>query len=219
MGAHYDEIAFTEPVRAVQQRYGSRAFYARRSARSRAAHTERLTDDVGEFLAGLDGFFLATVSDSGWPYVQFRGGPPGFLKVLDGRHLGWADFRGNLQYISVGNISATQRVAIIAVDYPSQQRLKLFGHARVAYVDDEPELVASVADTTYEALVERAVLVTVAGLDWNCRQHITPRFSEAELAPRLAGYRARLSALEAENIQLRRLLEAATAPPQPQENP
>ena len=217
MGAHYDEIAFTEPVRAVQQRYGSRAFYARRSARTRPGQAEELTGDIGEFLAGLDGFFLATVSDSGWPYVQFRGGPPGFLKVLDGQRLGWADFRGNLQYISVGNVSSTERVAIIALDYPTQQRLKLFGHARVAYADEEPELVGSLVDADYEATVERAVIVTVAGLDWNCRQHITPRFSEAELAPRLSGYRARLSALESENTQLRHLLAAASAPSQPQE--
>lgn len=217
MGADYDEIAFTGPVRTVQQRYGSRAFYARRSARGHAARPDRLTDDVREFLSGLDGFFLATVGDSGWPYVQFRGGPPGFVKVLDGQRLGWADFRGNLQYISVGNISATRRVALIALDYPTQQRLKLFGHARVAYADEDPELVASLTDSDYEASVERAVIVTVAGLDWNCRQHITPRFTEAELGPRLSALRARLTALEAENTQLRQLLDAAAAPSQPQE--
>ena len=217
MGADYDEIAFTGPVRTVQQRYGSRAFYARRSARGHAARPDRLTDDVRQFLSGLDGFFLATVGDSGWPYVQFRGGPPGFVKVLDGQRLGWADFRGNLQYISVGNISATRRVALIALDYPTQQRLKLFGHARVAYADEDPELVASLTDSDYEASVERAVIVTVAGLDWNCRQHITPRFTEAELGPRLSALRARLTALEAENTQLRQLLDAAAAPSQPQE--
>lgn len=217
MGADYDEIAFTGPVRAVQQRYGSRAFYARRSARGHAARPDRLTDDVRQFLSGLDGFFLATVGDSGWPYVQFRGGPPGFVKVLDGQRLGWADYRGNLQYISVGNISATRRVAIIALDYPTQQRLKLFGHARVAYADEDPELVASLTDSDYEASVERAVIVTVAGLDWNCRQHITPRFTEAELGPRLSAFRARLTALETENTQLRQLLDAAVAPSQPQE--
>ena len=208
----YDDIAFTGPVRAMQTRYGSRAFYARRAARVTPDEQAPVSEDVTEFLTGVDGFFLASVSDDGWPYVQFRGGPPGFLHVMDTGRVGWADFRGNLQYISVGNISADDRVALIAIDYPSRQRVKIFGHARTVFADDEPELVASLTPPDYEAVVERAVIVTVAALDWNCRQHITPRWTAAELEPQLAALRDQVRAAQAENKQLRRLLEARPQP-------
>jgi predicted pyridoxine 5'-phosphate oxidase superfamily flavin-nucleotide-binding protein len=136
------------------------------------------------------------VSETGWPYVQFRGGPPGFLRVLDEHTVGWADFRGNLQYISTGNLAGNDRVALIVMDYPNRQRLKIYGHARVAYVEDEPELVAQMAVPDYDAVVQRAVVVTVEAFDWNCQQHITPRYTAAELAPVLAQLRQRIRDLE-----------------------
>jgi uncharacterized protein len=140
--------------------------------------------------------------------VQHRGGPPGFLHVLDDHTIGWADFKGNLQYVSVGNLSHDSRVSLIVMDYAHQQRLKIFGHARVASVEDEPDLVARLTHPDYHAVVERGIVVTVDAFDWNCRQHITPRYSAAELEPALAGLRQRLATAEAEVMELRRELGA-----------
>jgi uncharacterized protein len=180
----YDDIAFTEAVSEVQERYGSRAFYDRRRRRSRGHGRDdenALTEDERDYLSERDSFYLATVGSTGWPYVQFRGGPPGFLRVLDDHTIGWADFRGNLQYISTGNLAGNDRVALIVMDYPNRQRLKIYGHARVAYAEDEPELVRRLSVPQYDAVVQRGVVVSVAAFDWNCQQHITPRYTAAEL--------------------------------------
>jgi predicted pyridoxine 5'-phosphate oxidase superfamily flavin-nucleotide-binding protein len=203
---HYDDIAFTPAVSEVQARYGSRTFYDRRKARGRRVDGQQaldpLSSDEREYLGACDSFYLATVSETGWPYVQFRGGPPGFLRVLDQHTIGWADFRGNLQYVSVGNLARDDRVALIVMDYPNRQRLKLYGHARVAYAEDEPELVARLSIPEYGAVVQRAVVVTVEAFDWNCQQHITPRYTVAELEPLLATMRQRIRDLEDENAAL-----------------
>lgn len=204
MSTHYGAIAFTDKVREVQREHGSRRLYARQEARAKASEgPDPLTDDEREFLATRDSFYLATVSETGWPYVQFRGGPPGFLTVLDAHTLGWADFRGNLQYVSVGNLSHDTRVALIVMDYPRQQRLKIYGRARVVAAAEAPELVTRLARTDYEAEIERVVTVSVEAFDWNCPQHITPRFTEAEIEPHVAGLERRIAALEAENAMLR----------------
>lgn len=206
MSRHYDEIAFTPAVAEVQERYGSRTFYDRRRSRGSGVDGQGAPDplsrDERDYLGECDSFYLATVSETGWPYVQFRGGPPGFLRVLDEHTIGWADFRGNLQYISVGNLARDDRVALIVMDYPNRQRLKLYGHARVAYAEDEPDLVARLAIPEYEAVVQRAVVVTVEAFDWNCQQHITPRYTAAELEPLLAPMRQRIRDLEDENAAL-----------------
>lgn len=201
---HYPAIAFTDDVRAVQHRHGSDTFYDRKR-RSGEASTERdvLTDDEKDFLAARDSFYLASVGESGWPYVQHRGGPIGFLHVLDDHTIGWADFRGNLQYISAGNVDGNDRVALIAVDYPRRRRLKLFGHARIVTAEEDPDLMRTLSDPSYDAVVERAAVITVEAYDWNCPQHITPRFSAAELEPVLAPLRRRLAELEDENAALR----------------
>ncbi len=205
MSRHYGQIAFTDTVKDVQQRYGSRPFYERHQARTRGAKgPDPLTPDVRDFLAERDSFYLATVSDTGWPYVQFRGGPPGFLRVLDENTLGWADFRGNLQYISTGNLGSDDRVALFVMDYPHRRRLKIFGHARVVFAEDDPELVATLTRPGDDGVVERGVLVTVEAFDWNCPQHITPRYSLAELEPHLGALRDRVAALTAENVELRK---------------
>jgi uncharacterized protein len=204
MSRRYPAIAFTDDVQAVQHERGSDTFYERkRIAGAASAEPDALTDEEIEFLADRDGFYLATVSETGWPYVQHRGGPPGFVRVLDEHTIGWADFRGNLQYISTGNLGGDDRVAIITVDYARRRRLKIFGHARVVTADQDPNLVRSVGLAQYDAVVERAVVVTVEAFDWNCPQHITPRFSAAELEPGLEGLRQRLADLEAENARLR----------------
>ncbi|MEO6500399.1 MAG: pyridoxamine 5'-phosphate oxidase family protein [Jatrophihabitantaceae bacterium] len=201
MSVNYGRVAFTEGVQRLQERYGNRAGYARQRARAHAQQ-DPMTDEVRDFLSQRDSFYLASVGETGWPYVQYRGGPVGFLRVLDEHTVAWADFRGNLQYISTGNVSSDDRVALFAMDYPRRRRLKLFGHARVSYAQDEPDLIARLIPPGYPAVVERAVIVSVDAFDWNCQQHITPRYTVAELEPHLAAFRERIAALEAENTAL-----------------
>jgi predicted pyridoxine 5'-phosphate oxidase superfamily flavin-nucleotide-binding protein len=205
MSKHYGEIAFTDAVRDVQDRYGSGAFYEAKTMRAHTAESpDALTEDAREFLGQRDGFYMATVSETGWPYLQFRGGPVGFLRVIDEHTVGWADFRGNLQYISTGNLGADDRVALFAMDYAHRRRLKIYGHARIVTADDDPDLAAALADPSYDAKVERAVIVHVEAFDWNCPQHITPRFTAAEIEPTVAAMRSEVEALRAENDALRR---------------
>lgn len=207
MSKHYGAIAFTDAVREVQCDHGSQAFYDRKRIQGSAAPgTDPLTDDEKDYLAERDGFYLATVSETGWPYVQFRGGPIGFVRVIDDHTIGWADFRGNLQYISTGNVAGDDRVALIAMDYLHQRRLKVYGHARVVTVEDDATLVDRFADPAYDAVVERAVLIDVEAFDWNCPQHIPARLTVAELETHLAPLRRELAALQAENSQLREKL-------------
>jgi len=186
MPRKYPEIAFSEPVRAAQERYGSRALGQR--LESMALDDEQLSLQELAFVGERDGFYLSSVGPDGWPYIQFRGGPKGFLKALDTRTLGFADFRGNRQYISVGNLRAEERVALFFMDYADRRRLKMFARAEVLDAAERPDLVERLADPAYPAKVERAVLFHVVAFDWNCPQHITPRFSEAELAA--LGWRA-----------------------------
>jgi uncharacterized protein len=208
MSKRYASIAFTDDVRAVQSEYGSDGFYGRKLVAGKASPgRDPLTEDEKDYLNERDGFYLASVSETGWPYVQFRGGNPGFVRALDDHTIGWADFRGNLQYISTGNLTGDDRVAIIALDYAHQRRLKVFGHARIVTAEQDPELLKALTDQTDDSVIERAVLVDVEAYDWNCQQHITPRFSAAELEPALAPLRARLAALQAENDSLRAQLD------------
>jgi uncharacterized protein len=205
----YSDIAFTANVRDVQGRYGSEQFYTRHSSRGRRSQDpDVLSQGVRDFLSKRDGFYLASVSETGWPYVQYRGGPAGFVRVIDDNTIGWADFRGNLQYISTGNLAGDNRIAMIVMDYPNRRRLKIFGRARVVFADDGPELVASLSDPGYDAVIERAVAVSVDAFDWNCPQHITPRYSAAEIEPLVAPLRHQIMALETENVELRQLLAA-----------
>jgi predicted pyridoxine 5'-phosphate oxidase superfamily flavin-nucleotide-binding protein len=204
MTDHYGGIAFTQDVGHVQDRYGSGRFYGRRKLPPDVAdNPQTMTDDVREFLQARDSFYLASVSETGWPYVQFRGGPPGFVTIVNDSTIGWADFRGNLQYISTGNLAGDDRVAIIAVDYPARRRLKIYGHAKVIFAENDPDRVAALAPIDYEAVIERGVFVTVVAFDWNCPQHITPKYTLAELEPRLSTMRRRVAQLEAENAALR----------------
>ncbi|WP_029107334.1 pyridoxamine 5'-phosphate oxidase family protein [Mycobacterium sp. URHD0025] len=208
MSKHYGAIAFTEAVRDVQRDHGSHAFYDRKRIQGTAVSgTDALTADEKDYLAERDSFYLASVSETGWPYVQFRGGPTGFLRVVDDHTIGWADFRGNLQYISTGNIAGDNRVALIAMDYLHKRRLKIYGRASIVTEEQDPTLVGSFADPAYDATVERAVLVAVEAFDWNCPQHITARFTLEELETHLAPLRHQLAELHAENARLRDKLD------------
>jgi predicted pyridoxine 5'-phosphate oxidase superfamily flavin-nucleotide-binding protein len=180
MSRAYSDLAFTPAVRAQQTAQGSRAAYAKMDEPG-ADRRDTLTGIEAGFIQQRDGFYQASVSETGWPYVQFRGGPTGFLKVLDAHTLGYADFRGNRQYISVGNLQGNDRVSLILMDYAGQQRLKIMGRVRLVSAEDDPALMARLELPQYRARVERAVLISVAAFDWNCPQHITPRYTEAEL--------------------------------------
>jgi predicted pyridoxine 5'-phosphate oxidase superfamily flavin-nucleotide-binding protein len=189
----------TPAVHAAQAKDGSRAGYARFDDQV----FEGLRPEDAAFVESRDSFYLASVGETGWPYVQHRGGPAGFLKVLDAQTLAMADFRGNRQFISVGNTATNDRVALILMDYPQRARLKLLAHLAVRDLADDPELAARVALPGYKALPERAFVFHLAGSDWNCPQHITPRFTEAEIAAAMAPLHDRLAALVAENKALK----------------
>lgn len=178
MPAGFPGIAFSASVRAEQQRRGSRRQYERVEA---TRGEDRLGEQESAFVAQRDSFYLATVGESGYPYVQYRGGPKGFLKVLDERTLAYADFAGNRQYVSVGNLARNPRAALILVDYPGRRRLKIYATIEVRDTGDVPGPLAGLADPAYPARVERAMLLRVDGFDWNCPQHIVPRYTEAEV--------------------------------------
>lgn len=177
MGHRFAELAFTPNVRAMQELQGSRSHYARMEGGE--PFNDELTEREAQFLSERDSLYMASVSETGWPYVQHRGGPPGFLKVIDPHTIGFADFRGNRQYVSVGNLASNDRVALILVDYPNRRRLKLLGHAQVV-TPEQTELLVALHTPGYPARVERGLLIRVAAFDWNCPQHITPRFTQAE---------------------------------------
>ena len=185
MARSFADLAFTPAVRAFQARMGSRAQYA--ALDEAEAHGVELGEHEAAFIAGRDGFYQATVGENGWPYVQFRGGPAGFLRVLDPRTIGFADFRGNLQYISAGNLAGDGRIALILMDYAQRRRLKIWGRARLIDAREDEALIVRLEVPAYRARVERAVLITVEAFDWNCPQHITPRYTQAEAERLLSG--------------------------------
>ena len=195
MARKFAEITFTPSVKAAQTRYGSRA--ANEGFELAEDSGDTLGEVEAEFVEARDGFYQATVNENGWPYVQFRGGPAGFLKVLDERTIGYADFRGNIQYLSVGNLNANDRIALILMDYANRRRLKIWARVRIVHRDEDPALLARLEVPTYRARVERAVVMTIEAVDWNCPQHITPRFTESQIAKLVAPLRNRLAELEA----------------------
>jgi len=194
------DIAATPSVRAAQAAMGSDHVW-----QDFKGHREfdRFTPDEAAFIARRDSFYMATVSETGWPYVQHRGGPPGFLKVVDEKTLAFADHRGNRQYISVGNLSADDRAALILMDYAHRARLKILAHVEAVTLDANPDVARLVAMPGYKAKPERILMLRLVAFDWNCPQHITPRFSEAEIAEATQPLRDRLAMLEAENAELR----------------
>ena len=192
----YADILFTDLVKQAQAENGAGGLAEKMSASDRDF---KLGPDEAAFLQAQDHFFMATVSESGWPYVQHRGGPPGFIQILDETHFAFPDFRGNRQYISLGNLKGDDRAAFFFIDYPNKARLKALGHMSVRSKEEAPEIIERFAKLNYKAAIERVFVVELAGMDWNCPQHSTPRFTVADLQP-LAD---KVKALEAENAALK----------------
>ncbi len=191
MPRQFGAIAFTPAVKAIQEKMGSRENYERFV--ERGADNNTITPELAQFISCMDGFYLGTVTSNGYPYIQFRGGKVGFLKILNDRTLGFADFRGNVQYISVGNLSENDKAFLFLMDYRNRRRLKILGRARI--IEDDPAILDQVQDRDYNAIVERAIVFEIEGWDWNCPQHIPVRYSQLEM-----------EAMEAKITELERLL-------------
>ena len=201
MGARFADIAFTTTVKAQQEKAGSRASYARLEGDSSRSDLALGPSEAG-FIAQRDSFYMASVGETGWPYVQHRGGPEGFVRVLDETTIGFADFRGNRQYVSVGNVLVDDRVALFFMDYPSRTRLKVLG--RVRFVDPgDAATLAKLELPGYRARVERGFLISIEAFDWNCPQHIVPRFTLQQVEQSAEPLRQRIAELEAELARCR----------------
>lgn len=199
----FGELAFTPSVQALQEQYGSRAVYAR--AQSATKLGEGLGPREAEHLANADSFYMATVSETGWPYVQHRGGPRGFLKAISPSRIAFADFGGNRQFVSVGNATRNNRVSLIVMDYPNRRRMKLLGRLRFWTLKEAaPELLLAVGLPGYRARVERIAVIEIEAFDWNCPQHITQRFTLEDLETASKPLHERIAELEAEVAALRR---------------
>ena len=199
---HFGEIAFTSHVKAEQEARGSREMYAGMVARPAP---EGFGEREAAFISMRDSFYMATVSEDDWPYIQHRGGPRGFLKVLSDSRLGFADYRGNRQYVSIGNLQTEQRVSLFLMDYPNRARLKLLGRAKVQEAASNPDLAEALA-IEGQGSVERLFMIDIDAFDWNCPQFITPRFTEEELAASLSPMVEELQTLRQENAFLKQEL-------------
>ena len=197
--AYASDVAFTPTVKAVQTRKGSRPSYARME--ERGSWQTRITPELAAFIAAQTSVFLATASKDGQPYIQHRGGPPGFLRVLDERTIGFADFTGNRQYITQGNLADNPRAHLFLIDYAHRRRVKIWGEARV--VEGDAELLAKLMPEGYKARPEQVLLFSVAAWDSNCPQHIPQRFEAADVAAALAERDRRIAELEGEIERLR----------------
>jgi predicted pyridoxine 5'-phosphate oxidase superfamily flavin-nucleotide-binding protein len=201
MAYPFGSLVFTPVVKELQERYGSRRSYAKREG-SRFSQDALGPDEEG-FLAECDSFYMASIGESGWPYVQHRGGPRGFLKVLDEHTIGFADFRGNRQYISAGNLMTNDKVALILVDYPKQARLKILGHVQIYEDADAKEWIEKLRESGEATPIERVFIIHVDAFDWNCQQHITRRFTEEQIRNALDPLEKRMQQLVMENEKLR----------------
>lgn len=198
----FADIAFTPSVQAEQAKFGSSKTYEKFLSDDRWGG-DRLGPEEAGFLSERDGFFQASVSETGWPYVQFRGGTPGFIKTLDANTIAYADLRGNRQYISAGNLKHSGRISLIAMDYPNQRRLKLWGDAELIDPETDPDLTAALG--TGNGAVDQIVKIAISAIDWNCPRHIPRRFTLEELEPELSALRSQIAALTTENAVLRGL--------------
>ena len=191
MAKKYLEIAITPAVAEAQQRS-----FGRSRCLESGSDRDPLGSEETEFIAGRDSFYMATVSETGWPYIQHRGGQPGFLRVVDPHTLAFADYRGNRQLLSTGNVTANDRVSLFLMDYPRRERLKILGHARV--VDATLELMKQLVEPDVRPLVERLFVIDVISFDWNCPKFITPRYTAAEVEAIISPLKKRIAELEAE---------------------
>jgi predicted pyridoxine 5'-phosphate oxidase superfamily flavin-nucleotide-binding protein len=193
MAERFMETLLTPSVLAAQEHY-----YGHQARKSPAPDRDALTDDEIQFIQLRDSFYMATISESGWPYVQHRGGPTGFLHVLSPTRLAFADYKGNRQLLSTGNLAVNDRVCLFLMDYPNRTRLKILGHARLEDARDHPELVAQLSEPETRNIVERLFFIEVLSFDWNCPKHITPRYTAAEVEAAVAPLKRRLAELEAQ---------------------
>ncbi|BAV05035.1 hypothetical protein SAMN05421788_11314 [Filimonas lacunae] len=195
MAMNYASLAFTDAVKDMQEKLGSRKSYARHEKRS---EVDGMTEQEIVFISGQDSFYIATIGENGYPYIQHRGGPRGFIKVLDTKRLGIIDFKGNGQYITVGNLATNNNVSLIMVDYPTRARLKLYAKARIVELEDDPALYAQLDLEEYQFRPERMMVFEIAAYDWNCPQHITPRYTMEEINKAFASQHEYIAQLEAE---------------------
>ena len=195
MAKNFASIAFSSAVKALQEKQGSRSSYARME---KDIYQDGLTENEIAFISQQDSFYMATVGESGFPYIQHRGGPKGFLKVLDAKRIGFVDFKGNMQYISVGNMAGNNKVSLILVDYPSRTRLKIYATAEIIALKDDPALYELLDLSGYKFRPERMMVLQVEAYDWNCPQHITPRYTLEEIEEAFAAQKNYASNLEAE---------------------
>jgi len=206
MAYNFSKLMFTPAMKALQEKHGSRRQYARFEE---VASPDRFGPNEQRYIATRDSFYISSVAANGWPYVQHRGGPVGFLKALDPTTLAFADFRGNKQYVTEGNLATDNRVALILLDYPSQSRLKILGRAELIEPDTNAarfaELIDRARDPEYKAQVEAIMVIHVEAFDWNCQQHITPRYTTEQVQQVIAPLEARIQELEAENAALKTL--------------
>ena len=202
VGNKFTQLTFTPMVKAAQELNGSRHVYASREHGE--VHHDLLGADESAFIAARDSFYMATVSEIGWPYIQHRGGPEGFVRVLDEKSIGFADFRGNRQYVSVGNVLKDNRVALFFMDYPNRTRLKVLGRVRLVDLSDAATL-AKLELPGYRARVERGFLISIEAFDWNCPQHITPRFTLRQVEQPAEPLHQRIVELQAEVARCRQL--------------
>jgi len=199
MPYHFLEVAVTPSVRAAQAEMGVDQIWLGSDSRP----SETLTDGEIAFIASRDSFYMASVSETGWPYVQHRGGNVGFLKVIDQRTMAFADYRGNRQYISAGNLAANERACLFLMDYVRRARLKIYAYVERLALDADQELTELVSDPTYKGRAERIFKLRLEAFDWNCPQHIIPRYTEQQVEQAVAPLRERLQRLETENATLR----------------
>ncbi len=192
---NYSTLAFSEAAKKIQEKAGSRMNYARMEKQS---YTDGLSENENEFISQRDSFYMSTIGENGFPYIQFRGGPKGFLKVLDKTRLGFIDFRGNRQYVSVGNLVTNNKVALILLDYPTRTRLKIYAEAEIVELKDHPKLFDSLNLTDYKFTPERMMVLHVKAYDWNCPQHITPRYTMEEIAEAFSSQLNHIARLEEE---------------------
>jgi uncharacterized protein len=194
------DIAVTPAVRSIQSQLGVEKIWQDFKG---DRQFDRFTENEAAFVADRDSFYMATVSETRWPYVQHRGGPRGFLKVVDEKTLAFAEFRGNLQYISLGNLSVNDRACLFLMDYPRRARLKIYVHVEAVSLEMDPKLTELVVEPRYRGKVERIFVLKLDAFDWNCSQHITPRFTEQEIAVAVKPLQDRIAELEAENARLK----------------
>jgi len=204
MPYHFLEVAITPNVRLAQAEMGADQIWLGDHHRE----SDSFTDSELAFISARDSFYIASVSETGWPYVQHRGGPQGFLKIVDKKTLAFADYRGNRQYISTGNFAANDRACLFLVDYPRRARLKIYMHVEKLALDADPALTDLVFDAGYRAKAERIFRLRLEAFDWNCPQHMIPRYTEHEVEKAVAPLRERLAELESENAELRNRLKA-----------